>query len=127
MRFNALMQSYGLPVQLTPQKRANPSGEKCPSLSNLPLEEAYWPSTREIMRRVYQQDFLHLGDSMPQGHAVGDVLEKEGPEIDDADAVAQHVDMAVARAQQQRQEKDEERKPKEKARRGIRPGRWPRW
>jgi len=67
-RFNALMRSYGLRFRLAPHRRANPSSGRCPMLSNSSLKEAYWPSTQEIMRRVYRQDFLHLGDSI-QGHA----------------------------------------------------------
>jgi len=66
-RFNALMRSYGLSLQLAPHKRSNPSSGRCPMLSSSPLEEAYWPSTQAIMRRVYRQDFLHLGDSI-QNH-----------------------------------------------------------
>jgi hypothetical protein len=67
-RFNALMQSYGLPLRLAPHTKANPSGGRCPWLSSIPLEEAYWPSTRAIMRHVYRQDFYYLGDSI-QGYA----------------------------------------------------------
>ncbi|CAK0792957.1 unnamed protein product, partial [Prorocentrum cordatum] len=67
-RFNALMQAYGLPLRLAPHEKSNPSAGRCPALSSSPLEATYWASTRAIMRRVYRQDFLHLGDSM-LGHA----------------------------------------------------------
>jgi hypothetical protein len=63
-RFNELMESRGINLRLPPHRKANPSGGQCPELAGSPIEEAFWPSTRVIMRRVYRNDFLHLGDSM---------------------------------------------------------------
>lgn len=63
-RFNALMTSYNLPLRLAPHTKQNVASGRCPALSALPVADAYWPPARAAMRRVYKEDFAHLGDQL---------------------------------------------------------------
>jgi hypothetical protein len=60
-RFNALMESRGLPVRMAPHNKANSAASQCPELTDVPVKEMFSKATKVLMRQVFAPDFLNLG------------------------------------------------------------------
>jgi hypothetical protein len=63
-KFNALMQSRGLPIRMAPHSKVNSQSSFCPELSAAPVASVFLPPLRAVMQRVYKKDLQHLGSSL---------------------------------------------------------------